>query len=185
MASASLKTSTGAPAALPFSAADSTACSAKPFTCCRLGDSSTTPLRMIPGKPMPTASNFSPPAAFSTSPRMHSAMSVEGMDCKGSSDCAVSGKSFSAPTTLLPSTRPAAICSITKTPTVLLMVLPPVLCYPSFYKSLREIPRRYARLRRASLLGMTGFLYLILSLAPSAQESETASALTSACGGNR
>src|SRR5438105_8125241 len=129
---------------------------------------------------MPTASIFSAPATFSTSPRMASVMSPEGMDCKGSSDCGDSGKILSGPTTLLLSTRPAAICSITKTPTVLLMVLPPVLCYPSFYKSLREIPRRYARLRRASPLGMTGFLYLILSLAPSAQESETESALTSA-----
>src|SRR5260370_1644843 len=126
MASASLKTRTGTPAALPFSEEESAPSSAKPFTCCRLGDSSTTPFWLIPVNPMPTAAIFSAPATFSTSPRMQSAMSAEGIDCKGSSDCAVSGKVLSGPTTLLPSTRPAAICSITSTPTVLPIVLPPI-----------------------------------------------------------
>src|SRR5438445_6109113 len=126
MASASLNTRTGTPAAFPPSEEDNAACNANPFTCCRLGDSSTIPLRIIPGNPIPMASIFSFPATFSTCPRMQSAIPSEGIDCSGSSDCTVSGKMFSGPKTLLPSTRPAAICSITKTPTVLRIMFLPI-----------------------------------------------------------
>src|SRR6266571_2404546 len=135
MASASLKTRTGTPAALPLSEAESAACSANPFTCCKLGDSSTTPLRIIPGKPTPMASIFCAPATFSTSSRMAPTTSSECMDCKGSSDCGDSGKSLSWPVTWLPSTRPAAICSITKTPTVLLIARLPISCQTNLLKS--------------------------------------------------
>src|SRR5438034_8242677 len=41
------------------------------------------------------------------------------------------GKSLSWPVTWLPSTRPAAICSITKTPTVLLIARLPISCQRS------------------------------------------------------
>src|SRR5207253_526058 len=106
-----------------------------PFACCKLGDSSTTPLRIIPGKPTPMASIFCAPATFSTSSRMAPTTSSECMDCKGSSDCGDSGKSLSWPVTWLPSTRPAAICSITKTPTVLLIARLPISCQTNLLKS--------------------------------------------------
>jgi hypothetical protein len=57
--------------------------SLKPLTCCRFGDSSTIPLRMMPGKPTPTAAMAWPRAAASTCVQMTSAICSAGMDWSG------------------------------------------------------------------------------------------------------
>src|SRR5882762_2650759 len=57
VASASLQTRTATRAPFAASALSTAPRRLNPLICCRFGDSSTTPSRIIPGKPTPTASN--------------------------------------------------------------------------------------------------------------------------------
>src|ERR1700733_11613513 len=116
-ASASLRTSTGTCRPPLASTAVKATANAKPFTCCWLGDSSTTPLRITPGKPTPTQSIFPPLADSRTCCPIRSTISSAVMAC-GSWCWPGSGKSRTGPLNTLSSTTPIAICRVASTPIV-------------------------------------------------------------------
>src|ERR1035438_10442044 len=123
MASASLRISTEAFNPPRPSTPHKAAANEKPLICCRFGDSSTTPLRITPGKPTPTLSICRSPAIWRTCSPISSAISSPVIVRSVSGLSASSGKTRIGPMSALSSTTPTATCRVARTPIVCPMLV--------------------------------------------------------------
>src|SRR5947209_2397749 len=111
-----MKTGTFHPASRK--AADNVSCILQPFSCCRFGDSSMIPPRMIPGNPAPIASMIWPCASASISRRITCAIASAGIPSNASADEPCSGYIRREPCSRWFSTIPATTWSAVVTPMV-------------------------------------------------------------------